>query len=136
MEYKGLSASQFADGVEVPRAVISHILSARNKPSLEVVQKILAVHQDISISWLLMGQGDMLTALAVPVGGQKLLSEAITREKDVPDVAGLSTERDGNIQNSTSASGIVAKALALDKTIEQVMIFYSDKTFISYNPAQ
>ena len=36
-----LTPSAFSDAIQIPRAIMSHILSRRNKPSLEVVQKIL-----------------------------------------------------------------------------------------------
>lgn len=61
-----LSASQFADTIGVSRPVVSHLLSGRNKPSLEVVQKVLAAFPDISVNWLLNGDGTML-ARPVPV---------------------------------------------------------------------
>lgn len=60
LQVRELSASQFADAIGVSRPVVSHILSGRNKPSLEVVQKIIAAFPDLSISWLLNGAGPML----------------------------------------------------------------------------
>lgn len=57
-----LSPSQFADQTTLPRPVVSHILSGRNKPSLEVVQKILAAYPDVAIDWLLNGRGPMLNS--------------------------------------------------------------------------
>ncbi|WP_071843703.1 helix-turn-helix domain-containing protein [Hymenobacter sp. DG25A] len=54
-----LTPTQFADAIGVGRPIISHILSGRNKPSLEVVQKILTAFPDLSVSWLLSGQGEM-----------------------------------------------------------------------------
>ncbi|MCA8830643.1 helix-turn-helix domain-containing protein [Hymenobacter pini] len=54
-----LSSTQFADAIGVSRPVISHILSGRNKPSLEVVQKILSAFPDVSTTWLLNGTGAM-----------------------------------------------------------------------------
>jgi transcriptional regulator with XRE-family HTH domain len=50
---KQLSASQFADKLGIPRSSISHILSGRNKPSLDVVQKILRVFPEITAEDLL-----------------------------------------------------------------------------------
>ncbi|TAH27334.1 MAG: XRE family transcriptional regulator [Cytophagales bacterium] len=55
-----LSPSSFADGIGIPRAVISHILSRRNKPSLEVIQKILIKFPQLNALWLLNGKGDMI----------------------------------------------------------------------------
>ncbi|MET4106136.1 helix-turn-helix domain-containing protein [Hymenobacter sp. UYP22] len=66
-----LSSTQFADVIGVSRPVISHILSGRNKPSLEVVQKILSAFPDLSTTWLLTGTGGMrkaesITKAAIP----------------------------------------------------------------------
>jgi len=60
LEARQLSPTQFADLIGVGRPVISHILSERNKPSLEVVQKIISAFPDISLPWLLAGTGPML----------------------------------------------------------------------------
>lgn len=59
MAARQLSPSQFADLTTLPRPVVSHILSGRNKPSLEAAQKIMAAFPDISIDWLLNGRGAM-----------------------------------------------------------------------------
>lgn len=70
LQARQLSPTQFADALGLARPIISHVLSGRNKPSLEVVQKIIAAFPDLSLSWLLSGQGPMLAALeaiAVPV---------------------------------------------------------------------
>lgn len=48
-----MSGSQFADLINIPRSSISHIVSGRNKPSLDVVQKILKTFPDISAEELL-----------------------------------------------------------------------------------
>ena len=56
---KQLSASRLADMIGVPRSTISHILSGRNNPSLELVQKILDTFPDIPSEWLVRGQGLM-----------------------------------------------------------------------------
>ncbi len=57
IEAKNLTPSRFADHVDVPRSTISHILSGRNKPSLEVIQKILEAFPDIPAEWLVRGKG-------------------------------------------------------------------------------
>jgi len=66
LEARQLSPTQFADLIGVGRPVISHILSERNKPSLEVVQKIIGAFPEISLQWLLAGTGPMLAAEAAP----------------------------------------------------------------------
>lgn len=58
MEQHQLSASSFADKIGVQRSSISHILSGRNKPSLDFVLKITNTFNDVDIEWLLNGKGD------------------------------------------------------------------------------
>lgn len=64
LQAKQLTPTQFADAIGAARPVVSHILSGRNKPSLEVVQKILAAFPDLSMAWLLNGIGTMSEAPA------------------------------------------------------------------------
>lgn len=59
IESRKLTPTQFADSIGVARPIISHILSGRNKPSLDVVQRILAAMPELSMSWLLNGAGPM-----------------------------------------------------------------------------
>ena len=61
LDSRQLTPTQFADAIGVARPIVSHILSGRNKPSLEVVQRILAAMPDLAMPWLLNGTGPMLT---------------------------------------------------------------------------
>jgi len=58
---KKLSSSQFADEIGVQRSSVSHVLSGRNKPSLDFVTKILTAYEDINSEWLLIGKGNMFS---------------------------------------------------------------------------
>lgn len=62
IQHKKLTASKFADQVGVPRSTISHILSGRNNPSLEFLQKILDTFPDVKTEWLIRGEGGMLVS--------------------------------------------------------------------------
>jgi hypothetical protein len=59
MEYYEYSPTAFADAIDVPRPIVSHILSGRNKPSLDVVQKIILRFPELNPLWLLTGKGEM-----------------------------------------------------------------------------
>jgi transcriptional regulator with XRE-family HTH domain len=65
LEIRQLTPTQFADVIGVARPIVSHILSGRNKPSLEVVQRILAAMPDLAMPWLLNGTGPMLAGAGV-----------------------------------------------------------------------
>ena len=58
MDFYQLSASMFADKVGVQRSSISHILSGRNKPSLDFILKVTTEFKDVDIYWLLNGNGN------------------------------------------------------------------------------
>ncbi|MBO2007675.1 helix-turn-helix domain-containing protein [Hymenobacter negativus] len=64
LETRQLTPTQFADAIGIARPIVSHILSGRNKPSLEVVQRILAAMPELSMPWLLNGTGPMQVSLA------------------------------------------------------------------------
>jgi transcriptional regulator with XRE-family HTH domain len=59
LKTKNITASQFADEVGVQRSSVSHVLSGRNKPSLDFIQKILKKYPEINPDWLLFGKGAM-----------------------------------------------------------------------------
>lgn len=59
LKTKNISASKFADEIGVQRSSISHIISGRNNPSLDFIQKILTRFPDINSNWLIFGKGGM-----------------------------------------------------------------------------
>jgi transcriptional regulator with XRE-family HTH domain len=59
MELEGLSASAFADQIQVQRSSISHIMAGRNKPSLDFIEKILSAFPEVQAQWLITGTGPM-----------------------------------------------------------------------------
>ena len=58
INYYGESASSFAEKIGVQRSSISHILSGRNKPSLEFVLKVISSFPEVELYWLLNGKGE------------------------------------------------------------------------------
>ena len=57
IDFYSESASSFAEKIGVQRSSISHILSGRNKPSLDFILKILASYPEVELYWLLNGKG-------------------------------------------------------------------------------
>ena len=66
MKSYGLTPSQFSDKTGIQRASVSHILSGRNKPSLEVMQKIFEAFPGVDIKWLMTGVGEEPAPEAMP----------------------------------------------------------------------
>tara|TARA_B100000767_G_C19572895_1_gene453945 strand:+ start:511 stop:810 length:300 start_codon:yes stop_codon:yes gene_type:complete len=59
MESEDLKPSSLADTIGVNRATISHILSGRNKPSIDFLEKLLCTYPKINTNWLISGIGFM-----------------------------------------------------------------------------
>lgn len=56
MENNHLNATAFAEKIDVQRSSVSHILSKRNKPSLEFILKINEHFEEADLEWLLLGE--------------------------------------------------------------------------------
>ncbi|MBC6605645.1 helix-turn-helix domain-containing protein [Hymenobacter sp. BT188] len=120
LQTRQLSPTQFADALGLARPIISHVLSGRNKPSLEVVQKIIAAFPDISLPWLLSGQGPMLASAAsqpatpVPTAPESAVipasSEATAANQRPKRTAARALEATGPI--ATAAPPVQAAAAA------------------------
>ena len=133
----------------IPRSSISHILSGRNKPSLDVVQKILIAFPEIPAEELLDDKRD----LSITVSAPKVLSTPTSVTPSLFDAPiPVSSESPTSIlpeqtivqsnlrrPRETSAktqNPVVAPTSTahLAKKIERVIIFYTDGTFTESKP--
>ena len=123
LEYYDLSAAAFSDAIDVGRSSISHILSGRNKPSLDFVLKIVQTYPEVELYWLLNGKGSFPKATGIIQNPEKqsqqeiFPSRAQQVSRDLPAKDLFSETRD-----KTSA----------DKKIRKIVIFYQDGTFEAY----
>ena len=56
IEDDNLTNSEFAEKIGVPKSSISHLLSERNNPSLDIISKISKSFDDITSDYLIFGQ--------------------------------------------------------------------------------
>lgn len=54
------SKSIFATELGVGLPVITHISSGRNKPGVDILQKILHTYPSVNATWLMIGKGEMI----------------------------------------------------------------------------
>ena len=111
MEWQQLSASKFADAIGVQRSNISHILSGRNKPSLELVNKILDRFQEINADWLLLEKGEMM--------GHE---------------GSGSPSKNGGYSFQSNPGDPGGTPVADSPTPVKIVVFYSDNTFEEFSP--
>ena len=108
IDYYGESASSFAETIGVQRSSISHILSGRNKPSLDFVLKVLSAYPDVNLYWLCNGTGSFL-------------SEKQVKSKSEESSTPIFKNEQPKVQETKT-----------DKAIEQIVVFYSDGTFKNF----
>ena len=149
IQAKKLSASQFADTLGIPRSSISHILSGRNKPSLDVVQKILIAFPEIPAEELL----DDKRELTITVSAPKVVSTPTSVTPSLFDapipvspesptsILPEQTIVQSNLRRPRESSPKLSQPVAapvstthLAKKIERVLIFYTDGTFSESKP--
>jgi transcriptional regulator with XRE-family HTH domain len=123
-----INASQFADQIGVQRASVSHVLSGRNKPGFDFIQKIIDAYPALSAEWLITGKGDILKS---KISKQDLFSEReIEGNETVEEI--IKSKKTLN-QKSIPDSDPGKKALRV-RNIEKIIVFYSDKSFEEYFP--
>jgi len=134
MEYSGFTSSQFADGIEVPRAILSHIMSGRNKPSLDVILKVAAKYTDVNLEWLILGKGEMLKKLA-PDSTENQVDETISKP-DTPAAGTINKEavKPAKVQTIVQAELPSTIGAIPGKQIKQIVFFYTDNSFSVFNP--
>lgn len=120
LEYHELSAANFADKIEVGRSSISHILSGRNKPSLDFIMKTLHAYPDVNLYWLMNGKGDFLQKEEASDSSEKELKSNF-KEAKKPKIGtdGLKNKQHIDRSNST-------------KEIHKVIILYKDGSFDAF----
>ena len=143
MENENLTSAQFADKLQINRAVISHILNGRNNPSLDVVTKILSEMDYISSDWLLSGKGEMYKTeevdRSVSARNLDLFTQGSVNEVRDPKKPQNSTEtvvKREEIASNMAESKPVEIIKTVDRKVTQVIIYYSDNTFEVFGGAK
>lgn len=126
-----LTAAGFASEIHVQASSISHIISGRNKPSLDLLQKILSRYPRISSDWLMLGKGAMYRDEEDTAREKTGITEGLFQEeKAVPHASGHSA-RDRTPDGPESEQSPVYET---KKRIERILVFYSDNSFKEYLP--
>ncbi len=160
IDFYNLSPSAFADKIGVQRSALSHVLSGRNKPSLDFIVKVKKTFPDLSMDWLTLGVGNMLlkgsdfndsmfdesnvsaesdvTDEPKKVSDTNILSDMFKSE--VPAAYGNNSNSAGLDDASSEKSMSDAEKLKKNvisgtgKMVDKIVWFYSDGTFSVFYP--
>lgn len=136
MELETLTASRFAESIGIQRAAMSHILSGRNNPSLDVMTKILERYAYISPDWLLFGKGEMRRSMTGNYNENSPHENSINADEPQVRTEYREENRDNDSSNNEKST-VVEKVIIQEKPsklIHKIMVFYSDNTFDTFIP--
>ncbi|MEC8536082.1 MAG: helix-turn-helix transcriptional regulator [Bacteroidota bacterium] len=117
MAYYALSASAFAERINVQRSSISHVLSGRNKPSLDFITKLTTVLPNINLYWLLNGTENMLRN---PTPESALSSTIVSSQK----------------KTTSEIEDFSFLCQSCKQPIDRIVVFYKDGCFDNYIPKE
>lgn len=128
LEAENLTAAKLADILGVQRSGLSHILSARNKPSYDFILTILNKYPALNPDWLITGKGKMYRDQnedSTPV------HQVVVEKSEYIQPPQFEFEKEVNseepIFNTTPL--LSTKAPSNNKRIVRITIYYSDGTF-------
>ncbi len=102
------NSSSFADAIGMNRSTLSHILNGRNKPSLEFLERVITTFPKVDAHWLVTGKH-------------------LPKELNKPEVENTSVVASA----SAAMEGSLTEGKNM-KSIQRIVIFYSDGTFKEY----
>ncbi len=161
IEYSELTPAEFAEEIGVQRSSISHIISGRNKPSLDFITKIKTAFPDFEWNWLITGQGEMLISEKKIESIVEEKPEIVEKKKpSLPDLFSIIDDenfgkdetpqnlakndnvRESNISYNKSEKNIISDSQPLEKSIQnqdskkknvkRIVFFYEDGTFETF----
>ena len=124
---KNLTASQFAELMEIQPSNVSHLLNGRNKPSLDFLIKLKEVFPEYSFDWIINGKKPITINEPNPV-----LSDKQEIKFDDDRVMEFDNIEDSfpKIEPNTEEKVVDNQQINTDKkSVEEIVFVYSDKTF-------
>ena len=119
MEFYGLTATALAEEMDFNRSTISHLVSGRNKPSLEFVMKVLQRFTEVDLDWLVLGKGVFPS------------TENSDQNKKASKTSDSKKPMDLFSENLAPPPKIIEQRTD-GRKIDRIVVFYEDGTFKNY----
>ena len=139
MNAEGLTASKLAELLGIRSSGISHIISGRNNPSFDLLQKILKRFPNINPDWLLLDSDQMYRDATTAARAwnaddnipedENNATQATNDNEPMLEFSGTPQQR-SNVQQTGFDPGMFAKNSA--RGVRRVIVLFDDHTFESY----
>ncbi|MCX7953624.1 MAG: helix-turn-helix domain-containing protein [Bacteroidales bacterium] len=136
---KNLTLKDFVEKVGIQRSTLSHIITGRNNPSLELLIKILKTFPDINVEWLLLGVGSMFKNNVSTISEETFNLPILEKSNDNKDSVGTNLEKNkllGELVNNNAIyradNESITKLENINdvekENISKIIILYKDNT--------
>jgi transcriptional regulator with XRE-family HTH domain len=135
MKSEQLTASKLAELLDIQPSGISHILSGRNKPSFDLVQKILRRFPRVNPDWLLLDKDEMYRTIDIepkPAALQSISTDELDGTMQQSPASGMTAPATNSTSASTPAQQIAAAYAPKSGNVKRVIVLFDDHTFESY----
>ena len=136
MSTEQLTSSRFAELLGIQPSGVSHLLGGRNKPSFDLVQKILRRFPHINPDWLILDSEQMYRTDADDQSASTKAAENVSSEMAVNGENISATQNIAFSESSqTSTPGVeqmMARAATAHKNVKRVIVLFDDHTFESF----
>ncbi|MCD7899091.1 MAG: helix-turn-helix domain-containing protein [Bacteroides sp.] len=143
MENENMKSGTFAESLGMIQSTLSHILTGRNKPSLEVIMKIHKKYPYINLEWLLYGTGEMMAEEKSPSSSisQGNLPSLFDQNPVNPSsfTAELKNRKEIALETTEKApkETVIQEIKYIEKPhrkITEIRIFFDDNTYEIFRP--
>ena len=136
LKENNLSSTRFADIIGVQRSSISHILSGRNKPSFDFIEKMLIAYPGLNAQWLITGIGSMKLENNPKNYEPDLFHQVKSVNNETQSELNIPKQTEEKPLIDNSKEELIKKVInhSKDSYIERIVIFYSNNTFKEYLP--
>ena len=139
IKVKKLSANELSKIIEIQRSTLSHILNGRNKPSLDLIERLSKGFNDLNIEWLILGVGEMLKSEANPtLNLENTVTSTPTKDIETPALNPVDLKEIdplANIELETNNSQLPFTT-SDQATLDYILLVYKNGTFKKLNNSQ
>ena len=131
---KNLTATQFAEMMQIQPSNVSHLLSGRNKPSLDFLIKLKDIFPEYSFDWIILGKTPITMSERQQSVKEEMLHDNVqfaaieSSALKIGNFLGTTEETDRN-----SIDEIVETKIEQSKQVKQIVYIYDDNTFEIYS---
>ncbi|MFV0521355.1 MAG: helix-turn-helix domain-containing protein [Mangrovibacterium sp.] len=140
LDYKGITATEFANAIGVQPSNVSHVLNGRNNPSQPFIEKILNYYPEINARWLLLGKGTMLDSEYQKEEDNVRIQNSLfdvpqeSKPTELIEKSSIYKCKSSDTQQELLNNESKSPESIQTRHIIRIVTFYSDQTFEEYYP--